>query len=334
MDTQRASSCYVRRLEKYAAGHVVPNSVCARPLWGEQHTCPSVLHSTLVQPQAERGFAVAVPGFLPERVSKDLLSAPYVLINEMLLKLGPCETAKKQELTFQGDPFAARFQKVMIHARTRQHATLVRGLARLIVLDRGLARKAKTPKRWKCERHAKVFCDSAVLTGACAPISKGIPGQYWLFWGVHDPDAPEANDRDTEEDGFYDTAPLYQIYKILEVIHAQEKLAEPDSEEGWYRGGVMERISSSMKRDAPDAVRVALEAHVARSSFGNPLHFVWDIVGTEAPFKDLKYILDAARPPLSERPDFEEIYGLPRHLTFSTQKMREPTEMNLFEGVY
>ena len=42
---------------------------------------------------------------------------------------------------FQDDPFAARFDKVKIHARVRQHAELVRGLARMIVLDRGLARR-------------------------------------------------------------------------------------------------------------------------------------------------------------------------------------------------
>ena len=278
-----------------------------------------------------------MPGFLPERVSKDILKAPYILISkhDLLLKLGACETAKEQELVYQDDPFAARLDKIKVKARVCQHAALVRGLTRLIVLDRGLARLVQTPKRWKCERHCKVFCESAMLTGACAPISKGTPGEYWLFWGVHGPACNEPANEEGQEEG-YDTTPLSQIYAILEKVHRQGALADPESEEGWHKGGVMQRISSSMKRDVPDAIKVALEAHAARASTGNSLHFVWDVVGTDAKFGCLKYILDAARPPLCDRPDheFEQIYGLPRHLTFVSQKRRIPIDMNMFEGVY
>jgi len=277
------------------------------------------------------GFAVGVPGFLPERLSKDVLKGHYVLISgcELLLKLGASETPKEQELVYQDDPFLARFHKVKLHARLRQHAELVRGLARVIVLDRGLARRVGTPRRWKCERHSRVFCDSAMLTGACAPISKGTPGEYWLLWGIHDPAPPPVDEGEVEG---YDTTPLAQIYKILEMVQAQEALADPQSEEGWFKGGVMHRISSSMGRDA--GVKVMMEAHAARASTGNPLHFVWDVVGTEAGFGCLKFILDAARAPLCDRPDFEETHGLPRYLKFAAQKRRVPIATDMFEGVY
>ncbi len=308
VDTTFASPCYWRRLEKYA----------------------------------ERGFAVAVPGFLPERVSKEILQASYVFITqyELLLKAGACETAKDKEVVFQGDPFASpRMDTVKVNARTCQHATSVRGLARLIVFDRGLARVVNTPQRWLCERHSKIVCESTMLTGACVPISKGCSGEYLLLWGVHEPVPKDVTDGKAaaECDGgdqYYDTTPLANIYAVLDKASRQDALADPTPDDGWWRGGVMQRIASTMKRDTLEATKVALETHVARASTGNPLHFVWDMVSTDAKFGCLKYVLDAARPPLCDRPDFEKVNGLPRRLRFEARKKRTPTEMDVFEGVY
>ena len=263
VDTTFASSCYWRRLEKYA----------------------------------DRGFAVGVPGLLPERVSKGILQASYVFVAqyELLVRAGACETAKDREVAFQGDPFASpRMDTVKVHARTCQHATVVRGLARLIVLDRGLARVVHTPKRWMCERHSKIVGENAMLTGACVPISEGS-GAYLLLWGVHassDPDEKKtvaACDGEGQPEG-YEATPLATIYAVLEKAHRQDALANATPDDGWWRGGVMQRIASTMQRDTLKATKVALEAHTARASTGSPLHFVWDMVTTDAKFGCLKYV--------------------------------------------
>ena len=278
-----------------------------------------------------------MPGLLPERVSSEILKASYVLLekHDLLLKLGHCENAQEKEVTFQSDPFTPRFDKIRIKARFCQHACAVTGLTRLIVLDRGLARSVRSPETWKCERHSKLFCEGAFLTGACcAPISKGTPGEYWICWGVHDTHPPPSNDGEVE--GGYEATPLAQIHMMLDKLHAQDALADTTSEEGWFRGGVMQRISCSMKRDTLDATRVALTAHQARAAKGNHLHFVWDVVSTEAAFDSLRYTLDAARPPLCDRPDdfFTKAYGMPRRLSFTPQQKRVPLEADMFEGIY
>ena len=270
------------------------------------------------------GFAVAVPGLLTERISKHILNNKYIHIVKygLVLQLGGVLPSQQQELLQQAE-------KIQVHARVVQEAASVKSLARLIVLDRGLARKVRTPRRWKCPKHSKECCQ--LHAGTCAPISIGA-GQYRLLWGIYHPCPPPPGD-DEHVDG-YDTTPLAEIYKILEEYHEQGEMADTSNDEGWYKGGVMNKISSSMKRDAPDGVRIALKAHEARATTGNPLRFVWDVVGTDAKLDSMKYVLDAAREPLVDIPDFEQVYGMPRYLTFVTKKQRTPIETNLFEGIY
>jgi hypothetical protein len=273
LDTRFASRCYLKRLEKYA----------------------------------QRGFAIGVPGYLPERVSQDLLQASYVFIDkcDLLLKLGASDAANEREVVFQSDPFTARFDKLKITARLCQHADCVGGLARLIVLDRGLARNVRMPKRWKCERHSKVFCESALHSGACAPIRKGAAGEYWVCWGVQE---PAGHSTDHEEDEGYDSTPLAQVYTILEKASLQDALADPTSEEGWSRGGVMQRISESMKRDAPDGERVALEAHAARTSTGNPIQLASVLLPARRSRSNVQRIWGHCPPP-QERCSSTGLYG-------------------------
>ena len=98
----------------------------------------------------------------------------------------------------------------------------------------------------------------------------------------------------------------------------------------------MQRITATLARDVPNGARVAVEAHAARASVGERLHFVWDMIACDAPMASLKFVLDAARRPLSDRPgtDFDKIYGLPRFLRFEQQQPRMQVRVDLFEGVY
>ena len=97
----------------------------------------------------------------------------------------------------------------------------------------------------------------------------------------------------------------------------------------------MQRLATTMARsDAHEAYKVVLESHTARALSAKPLLFVYDMVTCDAPFGCLKFCLDAARPPLKDRPDFEKAYGLSRHLQFEMRKKRTSVRMNIFEKVY
>ena len=277
-------------------------------------------------------------------MSKSLLDAPYVYIDryDLLLEVGVCESSGKElEIAYQTGHTQVKMDTIKIQTRARQRGLVIRGLARAIVLDRGLARMVHTPNRWLCERHDKIVCESASLTGACVPLGTGVPGEYTLLWGVQGPTScpgveEDTEDRDEEVVEGYDVTPLAKIYAILEKVHRQDVLADTSlPQEGWYKGGVMHRMASSMGRSAArDAYKIALESHAARASLGKPLLFVWDLVACDAPYGCLKYVLDAARPPMRERPDFESVHGLGQYLKFEMRKRRVPVETDMFEKVY
>ena len=98
----------------------------------------------------------------------------------------------------------------------------------------------------------------------------------------------------------------------------------------------MQRIACHMANNSICAARsVALDAFAARTSAGNHLHFVWDLVTTDCEFANLKFVQDAGHPPLDSNADFEELYGLSRKLQFQRRGKREVgVEMNLWEEVY
>ena len=96
----------------------------------------------------------------------------------------------------------------------------------------------------------------------------------------------------------------------------------------------MQKLANKMTKTNTSVYQTAIECNGSRTIIGNPLQFVYDIVGTEAKFKDLKYILDAAQPPLKDSAHFEKIYGLPRRLSFDVRTKRATIDVNMFENVY
>ena len=187
----------------------------------------------------DRGWAIAVPGLLPDRISKELLQAAYVYIDryEVLLKVAAMEKGRHVEVSFQSDPFRARMDTIKVNALACQRGTSVRDLARIIVLDRGLARKVSTPKRWLCERHARVVSENAAWTGACVPLGTGIPGEFKLLWGCQPAAPAEAvadNVEDSPEEECYQITPLANIYGLLEKAHQQDALADQTPDLGWW----------------------------------------------------------------------------------------------------
>ena len=294
VDTLFSSACYWKRLEKYAS----------------------------------RGFAIAVPGFMPDRVNKEVLKNTYLHLTkyDLLVKAGEEDTDREKiKIKYQEDPFLPKTGAVEIAARAIQPCTVVSGMLRAIIIDKGLAKLVG--QSWVRDKK-----DAPIPVG-CVPIRTGC-GKYTLLWGVQEP-LPLAVDRDDDDsDVGYEVSPMAAIHKLFERVHQQDALKEA-SDDGYWRGGAMQRIACHMANSSIRAARsVALDAFAARSSTGSHLHFVWDLVTTDCDFTKLKYVHDAGHSPLDPTADFERVYGITRHLQFDRRKKREAVETNLWEEVY
>ena len=84
-----------------------------------------------------------------------------------------------------------------------------------------------------------------------------------------------------------------------------------------------------------ECVRAVRETTAARLHCATPLLFVYDIVTPETPFRDLKFVLDAARKPLEDISHFLEAYGLEAHLRFKkAEEHRAPRCEDWWSSVY
>ena len=99
----------------------------------------------------------------------------------------------------------------------RQPGNAVKGLARVIIRDRGLALNASLPKCWPYERHKKVVCETAANT--CIPFGVDLSGAYILQLGCKNSlnEANSVTDRkETGEVDGYEVTPLAHIYSLIE----------------------------------------------------------------------------------------------------------------------
>ena len=122
---------------------------------------------------------VAVPGLMAERLSKQLLESSYLHVDktDILLKVEASQRATAAKLSH---PLLASAEGIKVQASTYQEGTVVRGLPRLIVLDRKLARRALSPELWLCEKQNKLFCESGKNTGACVVLATKLPNKYGI----------------------------------------------------------------------------------------------------------------------------------------------------------
>ena len=70
------------------------------------------------------------------------------------------------------------------------------------------------------------------------------------------------------------------------------------------------------------------EVTAARFYTAQHLQFVYDIVSPGTSFDTMKYLLGAARKPLLDTSNFEEVYGLPRLLVFKRAETRVSKPQN------
>ena len=81
----------------------------------------------------------------------------------------------------------------------------------------------------------------------------------------------------------------------------------------------MQKFTSKPLKQCVAALR---EVTAARFYTAQHLQFVYDIVSPDTSFDNMKYVLDAARKPLLDTSNFEEVYGLPRLLVFKRAAAR------------
>ena len=309
-DTGRCGPSYCRRLEKYA----------------------------------RRGFAIAVPGFLPARVSKHLRTSGYVLLRkyDLLLKVAPrMPHNTKMEIPvsqYDGQLRAGPPDIANLKVNATQQGTSMRNMGRLVVLDRmNGVRVAETPELFFCEHHKRTSADDARMTGACVPVGAGAQGQYTLLWGTS---VEETVESDVDDEG-YEQTPLACVYSLLDKHFRHELGASdetPENDDGMWMGGAMHRLAGAMAhRDPMRVVRLAHEHQACRIQSSESLLFVYDFCTCAHTFEDLKFTRDASRYPLNSDLDDEQfgnIYGLPAKLLFELHKFRKAAAIDWWEGVY
>ena len=141
-----------------------------------------------------------------------------------------------------------------------------------------------------------------------------------------------------DEDEMYRSACLESVQKLLEMTSRQSLVADeesPQTDDAWWVGGAMPRLAESMG-DVALATRIAHD-YSGWQSHG-PILFVYDIVKCDSPFRHLRYVLDAGRPPLQEHLADEHFlieFSIPRRLSFIPRAPRQKNDRpNLFKGVY
>ena len=189
----------------------------------------SSAHTRRLERYAKRGFAIGVPGYLPELVSTRLLSAEYAHFKayDLLLRLKPLSQCA-EELSIPN-----RNQTAHVKIGGKQDATSVRGFERIVVLDRCTIRHLEVPNLTFCEHHRKVSAEPANDTGCVVPIVLG-GGAYKLLWNAiaTEPEISESDCDDIVED--YTATPLAAVYNLLEKKFNSEIDNEvPDDEGTW-----------------------------------------------------------------------------------------------------
>jgi len=309
-DTAHAGPNYCRRLEKYA----------------------------------DRGFAIAVPGYLPARALKHLRNSEYILLRkyDLLLKVEPRVPHNKEiEISVQQyDGFQAELpETAKLNVNATQNGSSVRNMARLVVLgSKNGVRAVETPELQFCDHCNLHSAEDARMSGACVPVGGGSRGKYMLLWGASIQEIEES-DMDNKE---YEQTPLAHAYALLDkhFRHELETSDEtPQNDDAMWIGGAMYRLAGAMAKRDPCSVatQLATEHQACRINSSESLLFVYDFCMCNSLFESLRFVRNAGRPPLKTNLDdehFMKIYGLQAKLSFEPHRLHEPVTMDWWEDVY
>ena len=261
----------------------------------------------------QRGFAIGLPGYLPDRVSKQFDKSDYVYLHKygLLLQVGAKIPYNNDISVAQCDGLQARIEQVDVNVKAIQKGRSLWDMPRLLVLN--------SMKRGRADAIAK--------KATCVPVSAGKPGEYVLVWGAK----LEVNAEDVEEDGFYTQTPLAHVNLLLDRhSNSETDSKSSQTETGLWTGGAMQRMYVTMADTCPGVTRFSMK-HDKDS-----ILFVYDFCSCATPYESLHFIQNANRTPLKKLNDdeFMKTYGLPAKLTFAKNVFRERATADWWEGVY
>jgi hypothetical protein len=285
--------------------------------------------------------AVAIPGFNPLLINQQILIGSYIYIEYHSLLLEIVQFGSPETKTFVVE-FEKHKSKVEYQRIDRGRA--IHGLVKLIVMDRGLARRICLPISQICSVCNVSASKPAHLTGSPLLLHSGVPKHYYLLWNVNlttGDDWPDVSEDSCEEgicEDFagYTCTPLQRAYDLFQRLLEQELLVDSG---GHIESGVVSRISARIGiqngQVAADMCRIHCDRAITTKG---RLAFVWDLVDSaKADFDALPSVWDASKVPtlktLNDN-EFERIYGLPKKLQCEELPRRLQIESDWLSSVY
>ena len=261
-----------------------------------------------------RGFQIAVPGFEPRNISRRLLEAEYILLeaHDLLLRAGPPDVEDiTLSVSTRDDAMSRNFKPA------GRRCLSISGFERTVVL--------KYAKKVQKVRAADIE------NGFVRPLVSAHGGTYTLFSGLED---------DGEMDGEnYSASPVAAVRLLLKQVfdnRLQNSSDTPQREFAWWAGGAMQKFAKQPLKDASRTAWSSVQANLRNLRHGEGLQFVYDVCTVDTPFVDLKFVIDAGRPPLQGLDDdcFESAYGLSRSLRYRANELRARDISDMWASVY
>ena len=282
------------------------------------------------------GWAIAVPGLDKKQICPDLLNSSYVYLrkHDLLLQVQPKVMSGKDDMCIHTQQHNAR--GVLESTRTKfnvgstQKGKSLRGFARLVVMAmNNKVQQARSPKVYFCQKHQRVAATHASTTGAVCPLLCD-DGNYLLLYGAGVDDfCQDCGEGESE-------TPLASIYLLLEEHFAREIQSTSEvsqTNDGWWEGGPMQKLSNANWHASLMTLRDNVSS---RLNANQKLLYVYDFIRCDATYNQLRFVLNAGRPPLEEHDDtdFQNIYGIPRILQFQDHQPRSALPSNWWAAVY
>ena len=280
---------------------------------------------------------MGVPGFEPELVSRRVLDADYIYVEDRDL------LTRVESHLDPGDRTAT--------ARFRHHESAVRyamchrvskvaGLERMAVMDR--RQKSSLAIKVVNTPNPKPSTDDGPLSvepGTTTVVrSAFLPNQYHIFWDVTLGNRNEqALDDDDERGCFvdgYSCTPIARACILFGKLLDEDTLSRDPSAD-WCDGGAVTRLLDRVVRKQNG--HLAAQTCARQLETAEKLKFVFDFVASgNTAFEQLQFTLDAGNKPLQDLPaeEFEHVYGLPRRLEFAPARGRTPMEIDWLSRVY
>ena len=280
-----------------------------------------------------------MPGFNSLLINENILRASYIYIEDHALLLEVVQFGVPETKGFVIE-FAGHQSKVTYQRSDRCRA--IQGLAKLVVLDRGLARPVCLPTPQICSACNVSAVAPAHFTASPLLLHSGVQKQYYVLWNTNltKDDIPDVSDDSCSEAicedlSGYTCTPLQRAYDLFQRLLEQELLADSI---GHIDSGVVSRISTRVGiQNGEVAAELCRNRWDRAIAAKERVSFVWDLVDVKADFDALSCILDATRiPRLKDCSDdeFETIYGIARKLECKELPPRQSIESDWLSSVY